>query len=111
MCVVAFDQGTGTLYMKLIGLSILRAGQKRHAVANKRLEAWKTEVEDEETVWTSFQSIRQHFPSADKVGKRYVFDIGIRFRLVAEVNFVTSIVTLRWFGTHAEYDRIKVEEV
>ena len=98
--------------MKLVGAEIIEEAQKRHAEAAKRLSAWKAEVASKTTAWTSFQDIRNRFPKTDKVGERYVFDIGgNRFRLIAKVNFVAGVVAVRWFGPHAEYDKINVEEV
>ena len=37
--------------------------------------------------------------------------LGNRFRLIAKINFAAGVVAFLWFGTHAEYDKIKVEEV
>jgi mRNA interferase HigB len=46
------------------------------------------------------------------VKKRLVFDIGgNKYRLIAGVDFEAGIVRIRWFGTHAEYDKIEVNEV
>jgi len=99
------------IYMKLVGVDIIEEAQ-RHADAAKRLSAWKAEVTSKTTVWTSFQDVRERYPKTDKVGDRYIFDIGgNRFRLIVKINFVVGVVTVRWFGTHAEYDKIKVEEV
>jgi mRNA interferase HigB len=98
--------------MKLVGGHILEEAQKRHADAAKRLSAWRAEVASKSTVWTSFQDVRDRYPKADKVGDRYVFDIGgNRFRLIAKINFAAGVVAVRWFGTHADYDKINVEEV
>ena len=39
---------------------------------------------------------------------RYVFNIGgNNYRIVAVVVFVCGIMTLRFVGTHAQYDKIK----
>lgn len=98
--------------MKLVGVDVFEEAQRSHAVAAKRLSAWKAEVGSRATVWKSFQDIRLRYPNADKVGERYVFDIGgNRFRLIARVNFAAGVVAIRWFGTHAEYNKINVEEV
>lgn len=98
--------------MKLVGVKIIEEAQKRHADAAKRLSAWKAEVASETTVWASFQDIRDRYPRADRVGERYVFDIGgNRFRLIVKINFAAGVVAVRWFGTHAEYNKINVEEV
>lgn len=46
--------------------------------------------------------------SADRV----VFNIkGNDYRLVVSVDFERAIVWIKWIGTHAEYDRIDVQEV
>ena len=64
------------------------------------------------TVWTSFQDVRDRYPMADKVGDRYVFDIGgNRFRLIAKIDFAAGVVAVRWFGTHADHVKINVEEI
>ena len=103
---------SGIIYMKLVGVDIIEEAQKRHADAAKRLSAWKAEVTSKTTAWTSFQDVRERYPTTDKVGDRYIFDIGgNRFRLIVKINFVVGVVAVRWFGTHAEYDKIKVEEV
>lgn len=41
-----------------------------------------------------------------------VFNIkGNTYRLVVEVNYLARIVFVKWFGTHAQYDRIDPKEV
>ncbi len=100
------------MYMKLVGVEIIQEAQKRHADAAKRLSAWRAEVVSSATVWASFQDVRDRYPRADKVGTRYVFDIGgNRFRLIVKINFAAGVVAVRWFGTHSEYDKISVEEI
>ena len=38
---------------------------------------------------------------------RVVFDIsGNRFRLMCHIHFARQFVFLKWFGTHAQYDKI-----
>jgi mRNA interferase HigB len=98
--------------MKLVGIEVIAEAQRRHADAAKRLSAWKAEVESETTVWKSFQDVRTRYPSVDRVGSRYVFDIGgNRYRLIAKINFAVGVVAVRWFGPHADYDRLNIEEV
>lgn len=98
--------------MRLVGGHILEEAQRRHADAAKRLAAWRAEVASKSTVWKSFQDVRDRYPTADKVGDRYVFDIGgNRFRLIAKINFAAGVVAVLWFGTHADYNKINVEEV
>ena len=98
--------------MKIVGVEILEEAQKRYTDVAKRLSAWKAETTSKETAWKSFQDVRDRYPATDKVGERYVFNIGgNRYRLIVKINFVVGIVVVRWFGTHAEYNKINVEEV
>jgi mRNA interferase HigB len=44
--------------------------------------------------------------------KRAVFNIkGNQYRLVVRFNYASQFVYIRWFGTHAEYDRIDVLKI
>ena len=99
------------MYMKLVGVEIIEKAQKHHAHAAKRLSAWKAEVTSKTIVWASFQDVHDRYPKTDKVGDRYVFDIGDQFRLIAKIHFAAGVVVIRWFGTHAEYDKMNVREI
>lgn len=96
--------------MKVLGADILAKAQRTHAGARARLSAWKAEVDA--ACWRSFKDVKESFPATDMVKKRLVFDIGgNKYRLIAGVDFEAEIVRIRWFGTHAEYDKIEVNEV
>jgi mRNA interferase HigB len=46
------------------------------------------------------------------VGRKLVFDIGgNKYRLITAIDFEAGIVRIRWFGTHADYNKIRVDEV
>ena len=54
----------------------------------------------------NFAELRATFVSADKVGERYVFNIGgNKFRLVAGVDFGRGMLWVKAVLTHGEYDR------
>ena len=57
--------------------------------------------------------MKAKYRSASLVGdNRVVFNIkGNDFRLVVRIIYRTRIVYVRFVGTHAEYDRIDVEEI
>lgn len=59
--------------------------------------------------WKRFADIKRDFGSVDFVGNdRYVFNIkGNDYRLIVMIHFSTRTVYIRWFGTHAEYDKIE----
>jgi len=59
----------------------------------------------------SFASLRQQFPSADRVGKLTVFNVaGNRVRLIAAVHYNRGKIYIRAVLTHAEYDEGKWKE-
>jgi len=59
-------------------------------------------------VWRSLEDVRTTFPSADVVGRHTVFNIkGSSYRLIVEINYLSSRVFIRHVLTHAEYDRGK----
>lgn len=58
--------------------------------------------------YSTWSELHQAFPSADKVGKWIVFNIGgNKYRLVAVVHFNRGKVYVRHVLTHKEYDEGK----
>ena len=59
------------------------------------------------------EDVRAEYSTASIVGnERVVFNIrGNKYRLVVAVNYRAHLVFIKFFGTHAEYDRIDVETV
>lgn len=97
--------------MRIISFSFLRKFIADHADANVSLREWYKKTQRAE--WRSLQDVRRTFNSADYVGNdHYVFNIhGNKYRLVALIFFQVQKVYVRWIGTHAEYDNIKVNEL
>lgn len=62
---------------------------------------------------SSFNQLKEIYGNASIVkDDRVVFNImGNKFRLVVRVVFEFKTVQIKWFGTHAEYDRIDVTSV
>ena len=73
--------------------------------------AWHDFVRRRE--WRTPADIRNDFRSADFVaGNRVVFNIGgNRYRLIAEINFGSGWIFVRFVGTHAEYDKVDAATV
>jgi mRNA interferase HigB len=63
--------------------------------------------------WTSPQVVKTQYGNASICGKnRVVFNIsGNKYRLVVEIQYRVGIVWVKFIGTHAQYDRIDVENV
>ncbi len=79
--------------------------------AEQPLRAWIDHVKREDG--SSPAEVRRSFRNASIVGKqRIVFNIaGNKYRLVAKANYLYRILYVRFIGTHAEYDRMDVEEI
>lgn len=80
-----------------------------HPEAESSLRTWWITVQN--TRWHSFADVWQTFSTASyvqdrDVGERVIFNIkGNNYRLVAYIDFERGFVVLKWFGTHAAYDR------
>lgn len=97
--------------MRIIARRTLATAWARHRDAESALRAWFKEAEAAE--WTTPQEVRTRFPTASVVGdERVVFNIkGNTYRLVVAINYAAKIIFIKFFGTHAEYDKIDVAEV
>jgi mRNA interferase HigB len=97
--------------MRIIAKSTLRAFWQRHPDAEEPLLAWYREMEKAD--WETPAHVKEKYRSASFVGgNRIVFNIkGNNYRLVVKINYPYRIVYIRFVGTHADYDKIDVEEV
>ena len=102
--------------MKILGRPRIEDAMRTHSDLRSTLQAWTAEVERAE--WQSPNEILECYPRVSLIGRRrVVFRLrGNRYRLIAVVQYVSAsapgaesapgIVTVKWIGTHAEYDRI-----
>ncbi len=99
--------------MRVIAKSTLKKfwEQPQHADARGPLESWHDEAAH--AAWRSPHDIKQRYRNASICGNnRVVFNIaGNKYRLVVEVQYQARIAWVKFVGTHAQYDRIKVETV
>jgi mRNA interferase HigB len=88
-----------------------RAGHKGIKAARTQYEAWLTIVEAAE--WWTPEDVKKAHPRASILkGSRVVFNIKANdYRLVAVVQYRDGIVFIRFFGSHAEYDKVDAERV
>jgi mRNA interferase HigB len=87
------------------------AGHKGIRAARSQYEAWLNIVT--RANWRNPESVKAAYPKASilKAG-RVVFNIkGNDYRLVAAVQYQAGALAIRFFGSHAEYDRIDSETV
>lgn len=79
--------------------------------AANALKEWYNEMAVAE--YGSFQELKADFPNASLVGDdRVVFNImGNQYRLVVRMVFAYKAVQIKWFGNHAEYDKVDVSTI
>lgn len=85
--------------------------KREQADAEQALKAWFREASNAD--WASPAAVKASFGTASIVGdNRVVFNIcGNKYQLVVRVNYPYRVMYIRFIGTHAQYDRINVEEV
>jgi mRNA interferase HigB len=97
--------------MRIIAKGTLRIFWEKHPDAKDPLLAWYREVGRED--WSNAANLKKKYRSASIVpDNRVVFNIkGNDYRLVVKINYPYRVIYIRFIGTHAEYDKIDVEEV
>jgi mRNA interferase HigB len=83
----------------------------KYAGASLALREWYYELLHSNC--KNFNDLKKVYPDASIVGDdRVVFNIsGNRYRLVVRIVFEFKVIQIKWFGTHAEYDKIDVKTV
>lgn len=89
----------------------LLAYAKRYPAAATALFEWYHEFVN--AGFKNFNELKRNYPNASLIGDdRVVFNImGNKFRLVVRIAFEFKAIQIKWFGTHAEYDKIDVSAV
>jgi mRNA interferase HigB len=99
--------GTGVVERYLMD----HAGHKGIKVARSQYEAWLDIAT--RANWRTPENVKASYPKASILkASRVVFNIkGNDYRLVAAVQYRGGVLAIRFFGSHAEYDRIDAESV
>jgi mRNA interferase HigB len=84
---------------------------KKYPDAAIALQEWYYELLRSD--FKNFNQLKLMYASASLVGDdRVVFNImGNKYRLVVRIVFEFKAIQIKWFGTHAEYDKIDVNKV
>ena len=90
--------------MKVAGRERLEGFCRKHADARKWIEHWLADVES--AVWQSPRDIRARYASASFLPDGVVmFNVkGNAYRMEVVVAYGAGAVSVRWAGTHREYD-------
>ena len=100
--------------MRVIALSTLRRfweGGSGAADAREPALAWYRHVLRAD--WRSPADVKREFGSASVLRDgRVVFNVGgNKYRIVVWINYPYRVVYVRFFGTHAQYDRIDAQSI
>lgn len=97
--------------MRIIAKRTLIDFWAHHADSAGALKAWHDEAR--KAHWKTSQDIKRLFKTASFLNdNRVVFNIsGNRYRLIVRIDYTHEIVFIRFVGTHADYDKIKAEEI
>jgi mRNA interferase HigB len=90
--------------MRIAGRERLEPFCRKHADTRVWIERWLADVEL--AVWRKPQDIRNQYASASFLADNVViFNVkGNAYRLEVAVAYRTGTVSIRWAGTHREYD-------
>ncbi len=90
--------------MRVISRRTLREFWEKHSTSRPGLLLWYEQIDKNEI--KNFNDLRQVFPSADLVGNFTVFNIGgNNYRVIAYIDYASSIAFVRTVLTHAEYNK------
>ena len=90
--------------MHIITRKRLNQFAEEHPDIKTALVKWYQEMKKED--FNSISELRQIFPTADKVGKLTVFNIGgNKARLIAAIHYNRKKVYIRAILTHNQYDQ------
>jgi mRNA interferase HigB len=97
--------------MRIFNKSAVEFYASKYAPARESLRAWYAEAT--RAVWPTPEHLKAQFPKAFIIANhRVVFDIaGGGYRLIVSMNYKFQAGYIKFFGTHAEYDRIDAAKV
>lgn len=84
---------------------------KKYPAAATALQEWYHELVNSD--FKNFNELKKVYGNASLVADgRIVFNImGNKFRLIVRIVFEFKAIQVKWFGTHAEYDKIDVKAI
>jgi mRNA interferase HigB len=90
--------------MHIITHTRILGAQSAYPDCATALEQWYRQTK--RATWRNFAEMKTMFPAVDKVGDKYVFDVGgNKLRLIAAIHFNAGKVFIRAVLTHKAYDK------
>jgi mRNA interferase HigB len=83
----------------------------RHPDAKNSLFEWYHTFQEQS--FSTFNELKSSYGSASIIGdNRVIFNIlGNKYRLIVRISFMYKTAQIKWFGTHAEYDKLDATTV
>ncbi len=93
--------------LNIVSRKTIERAKRDYPNAAKALDVWYDFVKHSN--WNGPDDIKQQFGSVSFLsGNRVIFNIkGNSYRLLVGINYPGKQVFIKWFGTHAEYDKKK----
>ena len=90
---------------------VSHTGDKGIRAARSQYDVWLAIAQHAQ--WANPEEVKASHPRASILkGSRVVFNVkGNDYRLVAAVQYRAGVLVIRFFGSHAEYERIDAETV
>ena len=84
---------------------------REHPDASNAIKEWYHELLKAE--FKNFNDLKKTYGEASIVGDdKVIFNIkGNKYRLVVRLVFEYKTIQVKWFGTHAEYDKINASKI
>jgi len=97
--------------MVVLSYKIIREFGKQHPQFFEGLSHWYKTLKRED--WANFHDVKNVYNSVDSVGNDlYVFNLrGNQLRAVVRILFNVRTVYIKFIGTHAEYDKVKLDKL
>lgn len=97
--------------MRVFNKSAVEFYASRYTPARESLRAWYAVAVA--ASWRAPEHVKAEFPKASIIANnRVVFDIaGSKYRLIVSMNYKFQASYIKFFGTHAEYDRVDASSV
>ena len=90
--------------MRIISHTKIVHAQSKHPDCHTALDQWYRL--SKKAQWRNFDDVKRCFTAVDKVGNKFVFDVGgNKLRLIAAIHFNTGRLFIRAVLTHREYDK------
>ena len=90
--------------MHVISHAKIVAAQAAHPGSMSALDQWCRLTK--RAKWRNFAEVKACFPATDKVGGKFVFDVGgNKLRLIAAIHFNSGRMFVRAVLTHKQYDK------